>query len=81
MLIKTGLPLNRNIFIGKQRLTDYGKSNIIGLQSAVWGENIKSEERLEYMLLPRLLGFAERAWAKDPEWATIPDTSLSKLHV
>jgi hexosaminidase len=75
---KDGLPLNRNIFIGKQRLTDYGKSNIIGLQSAVWGENIKTEERLEYMLLPRLLGFAERAWAKDPDWATARDTSLNK---
>jgi hexosaminidase len=70
---KDGLPLNRNIFIGKQRLTDYGKSNILGLQSAVWGENIKSTERLEYMLLPRLLGFAERAWSKDPVWATEPN--------
>jgi hexosaminidase len=46
---KEGLPLNRNIFIGKQRLTDYGKSNIVGLQSAVWGENIKTQERFEYM--------------------------------
>ena len=74
---KDGLPLNRNIFIGKQRLTDYGKSNILGLQSAVWGENIKSTERLEYMLLPRLLGFAERAWAQDPEWATERDPAKS----
>jgi hexosaminidase len=76
---KDGLPLNRNIFIGKQRLTDYGKSNILGLQSAVWGENIKTTERLEYMLLPRLLGFAERAWAKDPDWASIADSNQSKL--
>src|SRR5450432_3951193 len=76
---KDGLPLNRNIFIGKQRLTDYGKSNIVGLQSAVWGENIKTPERLEYMLLPNLLGFAERAWARDPEWATATDTSQSRL--
>ncbi len=67
---KNGLPINRNIFIGKQRLTDYGKTNIFGLQSAVWGENIKSTARLEYMLLPRLLAFAERAWSKDPDWAT-----------
>ncbi|ASU36450.1 beta-N-acetylhexosaminidase [Mucilaginibacter xinganensis] len=67
---RDGLPLNRNIFIGKQRLTDYGKSNILGLQSAVWGENIKSTERLEYMLLPRVFGFAERAWSSDPAWAT-----------
>ena len=76
---KEGLPLNRNIFIGKQRLTDYGKSNIAGLQSAVWGENIKTIGRFEYMLLPRLLGFAERAWAKDPEWATASDTSQIRL--
>ncbi|MDB4921620.1 family 20 glycosylhydrolase [Mucilaginibacter sp.] len=74
---RDGLPLNRNIFIGKQRLTDYGKSNILGLQSAVWGENIKSTERLEYMLLPRVLGFAERAWSQDPAWATEKDVAKS----
>ncbi|MFI5136636.1 MAG: family 20 glycosylhydrolase [Sphingobacteriales bacterium] len=74
---KNGLPINRNIFIGKQRLTDYGKSNIYGLQSAVWGENIESTARLEYMLLPRLLGFAERAWSKDPDWATEPNVVKS----
>jgi hexosaminidase len=76
---KDGLPLNKSIFIGKQRLTDYGKSNIVGLQCAVWGENIKSQERLEYMLLPRLLAFAERAWTKDPEWATVSDSNQSKI--
>lgn len=75
---KNGLPINRNIFIGKQRLTDYGKRNIIGLQSALWGETVKTPEREEYMLLPRLLGFAERAWAQDPEWATTNDTTNSQ---
>lgn len=76
---KNGLPINRAIFIGKQRLTDYGKSNIIGIQSALWGETVKGPERQEYMLLPRLLGFAERAWAQDPEWATTADTTKSQL--
>ncbi|MDB5144173.1 MAG: beta-N-acetylhexosaminidase [Mucilaginibacter sp.] len=75
---KNGLPINRNIFIGKQRLTDYGKSNIVGLQCALWGETVKTPERQEYMLLPRLLGFAERAWAKDPDWATEKDTTKSQ---
>ena len=74
---KDGLPLNPNLFIGKQRLTDYGKTNILGLQSAVWGENIESTNRLEYMMLPRLLGFAERAWSKDPDWATEPNSVKS----
>lgn len=75
---KNGLPINRSIFIGKQRLTDYGKSNIAGLQCALWGETVKTPEREEYMLLPRLLGFAERAWAQDPEWATTNDTTKSQ---
>ena len=74
---KNGLPINRNIFIGKQRLTEYGKTHILGLQSAVWGENIKTTQRLEYMMLPRLLAFAERAWAADPAWATEPNTAKS----
>lgn len=69
---RDGMPLNRSIFIGKQRLTDYGKTNIYGLECALWGENIKSINRLEYMLLPRMLGFAERAWAPNPDWATEP---------
>ena len=76
---KNGLPINRNIFIGKQRLTDFGKSNIIGIQSALWGETVKNTERQEYMLLPRLLGFAERAWAQDPDWATAQDTTKSQV--
>ncbi len=74
---KNGLPIDRNIFVGKQRLTDYGKSNIIGIQCALWGENIKSNERLEYMLLPRMLAFAERAWSQDPAWATEPNLAKS----
>ncbi|MBS1524587.1 MAG: carbohydate-binding domain-containing protein [Bacteroidetes bacterium] len=74
---KNGLPIDPKIFIGKQRLTDYGKSNIIGLQCALWGENIKSNERLEYMMLPRMLGFAERAWGQDPAWATEPNSAKS----
>ncbi len=43
------------------------------------GRNHKNSERQEYMLLPRLLGFAERAWAQDPEWATAQDTTKSQV--
>ena len=74
---KEGLPINKSIFIGKQRLTDYGKTNIAGLQGCLWGENIKTPERMEYMIFPSMLGLAERAWAPDPQWATEPDTAKS----
>jgi hexosaminidase len=70
---KNGAPINQNIFLGKQRLTDYGKSNILGLQGALWAETVKGPERMDYMIFPRLFGLAERAWAADPAWATEKD--------
>lgn len=76
---RDGLPIDPKMFIGKQRLTDYGKTNIIGLQGCLWGENIKTPERMEYMIFPSILGLAERAWAQNPAWATEPDTAKSEV--
>lgn len=70
---KFGQALDRSVFIGKERLTEYGKRNIVGIQGLLWSETITSPERMEYMILPKLLGLAERAWAQDPAWATEPD--------
>ncbi|HEY9049659.1 MAG TPA: family 20 glycosylhydrolase [Ohtaekwangia sp.] len=75
---KFGNTLNRSIFIGKERLTDYGKSNIVGIQGLLWAENMLGPERMEYMILPKMLSLAERAWAKDPEWATEKDAAKSE---
>lgn len=63
-----GNPLPASTFVGKDRLTEYGAGNIVGIQSALWGETLKSAAALEYLMLPKLLGMAERAWAQDPEW-------------
>jgi hexosaminidase len=75
---KFGNSLDRSIFIGKERLTDYGKANIVGLQGLLWSENILGPERMEYMILPKMLGLAERAWAKDPGWALEKDEQKSQ---
>jgi hexosaminidase len=37
--------------------------NVMGVQACLWTENIKSEERVEYMLLPRMIALAEVAWS------------------
>ena len=66
---RAGNPLNPNIFVGKDRLTDYGRTHIVGIQGNLWSETIGGEGRLDYMLVPKLFGLAERAWAADPEWA------------
>ena len=73
-----GNPVDLRVFKDKERLTEKGKSNIVGLQAPLWSETIKTPAQLEYMLLPKLLGLAERAWAKDPEWATITDAAKEK---
>lgn len=38
----------------------------IGLQGHLWSELIRSDRQAEYMLYPRLLALAERAWHKAP---------------
>ncbi|HEY2581220.1 MAG TPA: family 20 glycosylhydrolase [Mucilaginibacter sp.] len=73
-----GKPLPPNCFKAKELLTKAGKSNIIGMQAAMWEENINTSRLMEYMLLPRLLAVAERAWAKEPDWMTERDSSKAK---
>ena len=64
-----GNPLPAGVFIGKDRLTDYGRENVLGIQACLWSESSREDGRIDYMLIPKLLGFAERAWAPDPDWA------------
>lgn len=76
---RRGSPVDPSYFTGKDRLTDFGKSNIVGLQGLLWSENIQGPDKLEYMLLPKLLGMAERAWAMDPEWAREKNREKSEV--
>lgn len=64
-----GRALPANHFVKMERLTKFGKDNIVGIQAPLWSEKIINKDRLEYLLLPKLLGLAERAWAPDPSWA------------
>ncbi|PSL47225.1 hexosaminidase [Chitinophaga niastensis] len=70
-----GNPVTPALFTGKDRLTGFGVSNIRGIQGLLWSETVTSSDRMEYMMLPKLLGLAERAWAQDPAWATEKDSA------
>ncbi|MBN9297849.1 MAG: carbohydate-binding domain-containing protein [Filimonas sp.] len=71
---KFGNKVDQSMFTNKVKLTEEGKKNIVGVKGLLWSENNITPERVEYMMLPKLLGLAERAWAKDPEWATTENT-------
>ena len=68
-----GNPLGPAMFVGKDRLTDYGRAHIVGIQGNLWSETLGGDGRLDYMMVPKLFGLAERAWAPDPDWAKEPD--------
>jgi hexosaminidase len=76
-LDRRGNPLDPAVFVGKDRLTDYGREHVVGIQGNLWSETLTAEGRLDYMLVPKLLGLAERAWAPDPDWARERDPQKS----
>lgn len=39
---------------------------IAGLQAQLWSETIRTDAQVDYMIFPRLLALAERAWAPAP---------------
>ncbi|MCX2739457.1 family 20 glycosylhydrolase [Pontibacter anaerobius] len=73
-----GNPLDRSIIKSKEALTEKGKANIVGIEAPLWSETNKTAEDFEYKMLPKLLGVAERAWAKDPDWAKEKDPAKSE---
>lgn len=64
-----GKPYTPADFTNKERLTPTGKANLYGVQAQLWSETIKGRDMLEYYYLPKLLGFAHRAWQGEPVWA------------
>lgn len=58
-LLKTGAETTENL--EPLQLDNY--SNILGIQAQLWSETIKGGAMLEYYTLPKLAGFAQRAWS------------------
>jgi len=65
--------------IGKDRLTDYGKRRVRGLQANLFVETVMDPARIDYLVMPRLAAVAERAWAFDPAWAREADPARAEL--
>jgi hexosaminidase len=66
---------------GMDGLTDYGKRRVRGLEATLFSETVREPAQIDYLLMPRLLAVAERAWAADPAWALEPDPAkAAALH-
>ncbi|MFD2966794.1 family 20 glycosylhydrolase [Sphingobacterium bambusae] len=68
-------PLSAATLGGAEKLTEEGARNIVGLQALLWSETVKTPTQMEYLLFPRLLAFAEKAWAKEAVWEAEADST------
>ena len=66
---------------GRDGLTDYGQQNVLGLEGPLFTETVRDQALMDYLLMPRMLALAERAWSADPAWARETDASRARtLH-
>lgn len=64
---------------GKDRLTEYGKRRVRGIQANMFSETARDPARLDYLVMPRMAALAERAWAAAPEWASTSDPAKAAV--
>jgi hexosaminidase len=70
-----GQQLAPDQFASRVRLSDVGRTHLRGIQGQLWGENLRSPQQLDYMAFPRTIALAERAWAAEPHFATIENST------
>ncbi len=58
-----GAKFEKDHFKDKIRLNDTGRKHLLGIKGGLWAETVVDEQRLDYMIFPRLFSLAERAWA------------------
>lgn len=74
MADKWGNPYDpKTDFVGMEKLKPDAYKQIVGLQAELWSETVKGGTMAEYYYLPKLIGFAERAWVGQASWGTISD--------
>ena len=44
----------------------------VGIQGQLWSETVRTSEQLDYMVFPRMMAVAERAW-HEADWETETD--------
>lgn len=50
-------------------------SRMRGLESTLFSETVREPADIDYLLMPRLMAMAERAWAADPAWTNERDAA------
>jgi hexosaminidase len=70
--------ISQDYIDSSEKLNPASMNNIIGIQSQIWSETIMSEDILDYMFMPNIIVFSQKAWSNDSKWMSISDKNLRK---
>ena len=65
--------ISKEYIESSEKLNPSNRDNIVGIQSQIWSETIRNEDILDYMFMPNIIVFSQKAWSQDPEWMKISD--------
>ena len=60
------------------KLDQNKRDNIIGVQSQIWSETIRNEGILDYMFMPNIIVFSQKAWSHDNSWMDISNNDIKR---
>ncbi len=63
--------ISREYIENSVKLDEDKKDNIIGVQSQIWSETIRSEGIMDYMFMPNIIVFSQKAWSHENSWMDI----------
>ncbi|MFV0396413.1 MAG: family 20 glycosylhydrolase [Bacteroidales bacterium] len=66
-----GKPYTDADFVNKERLRPDARKNVLGVQVQLWAETLLEPSRIEYFILPKLIGFSVTAWSPERTFETI----------
>jgi hexosaminidase len=65
--------ISKEYIESSEKLNPSNRDNIIGIQSQIWSETIRNEDILDYMFMPNIIVFSQKAWSQDHDWMKISD--------
>jgi len=70
--------ISNNYIDNSEKLDQDKRDNIIGVQSQIWSETIRNEEILDYMFMPNIIVFSQKAWSHDNSWMYISNNDIKR---
>ena len=71
--------ISKEYIESSEKLKSTNRDNIIGIQSQIWSETIRNENILDYMFMPNIIVFSQKAWSKDSKWMSIQDQTEREI--